>query len=132
VRQIAILAFLLFAALAYAMDSPLGATGDDAGYTEIIIRLKPGVVIAPESAERVPADTITVTSNALSELNNKYGLISVESLFEDKKESRGASGLENVYLFRFPGGCDTGELLRRYNGLDAVIYAEQNSTMTIY
>lgn len=114
------------------MDVPHRGSGEKGLYAEIIIKLKPGIIIMPKGVHKVAAGEIRINSDRLKEVNEKHGLINIEKVFSKRKEDFKISALANIFVFRFPEDSNIDELLKVYGRLDAVIYAEENAILSIY
>ncbi len=106
----------------------------DVRLTEVIIKVDDGVITMPEGVYKAPIGDIEIGSAGLKELNKKFNLVSIEKMYagKTKGDTGGSSGLENTYLLKFPEHIDTGLLVAEYEGVDGVIYAEENKVMTIF
>lgn len=118
-------------------------------FIEIIIKVKPDVIIMPEGSYKAPIDEIEIKSEGLRELNKKFNLITIERMFHRKKskeeiakeyperEERAPEvteevDLENVFLLKFPEHIDPDEIISEYEKLEEVIYAEENKRVEIF
>lgn len=118
-------------------------------FTEIIIKVESDIIVLPEGTYTAPLSEIRVISEPLQELNKRYNLVSIEKMYVVKKpadeiagefperearapEDSVVPGLENTFLFKFPGLVDVEELIREYEALEEVEYAEENKKVSIY
>lgn len=105
-------------------------------YTEIIIKVKPGVIVIPAGKAEAELCDVEINSEGLKELNEEFGLAGIERAFAAKSRKEDPAqeypDLENVYIFSFPPGADTGIIINRYGELEDVVYAEENRTLSIY
>ncbi len=118
-------------------------------YVEVIIKVKPDVIIMPEGVYNAPLDEIEIESDEIKELNKKYNLMSIEKMFAKKKpkeevakefperEARAPEGaeepdLENIFLLKFPDHTDLRALMDEYKAVDGVIYIEENKEVSIF
>lgn len=117
--------------------------------TEIILKVKPGVIAMPEGTYQVSLNELYISSEELKELNGKFHLINIEKMFARKKAKEEAlkefpeiearepyeteePDLENTFLLRFPGLIDAAEIIEEYEKIEDVIYAEENRSVEIF
>lgn len=122
---------------AVGMDTPQEGAKEEravkARFTEIIIKVRPGVIVMPEGIQAPPLSEVEIGSEAIKELNSKFNLLSIERLFLRKREGQEAYlDLEDVFLFKFPDLINPDEIIDEYQKLDEVIYAEKNEVVTIF
>ena len=121
----------------------------EARFTEIIIKVKPDIIIMPEGTYKPPLNEVEVCSPELQELNKEFNLIIIEKMYALKKpaeevgkefperEARAPEGieepdLENTFLLKFPEHTDPKAIIEEYEKLKDVIYVEENKVFEIF
>ena len=92
---------------------------------ELIVKFEDDVEIELSESTSV-VSSMGLGMESVDQLNNKYGLISVEELFPDTT----MSSLSNIYKFTFPFDTDIIQLMKDYISDDDVVYAEPNFLYT--
>lgn len=93
---------------------------------EMIIEIKREVVDLGNELGIVPQEKVSVNSESLSELNKKYGLVSVERLFSGTR----TDAPSDIYVFRFPLKVNINEVVSNYKREGSVVYAEANYSVS--
>lgn len=140
-----LLCLVLFSGLVFCEETPkIGVF-----FIEIIIKVKPDVIIMPEGFYKAPINQIVIRSEGIKELNKKFNLISMERMYAKKRpkeevaeefpqrESRAPQeaeepDLEDTFLLKFPEHIDPDLIIKEYENLEEVIYAEENISLEIF
>lgn len=119
--------------------------------SEIILKVEDNTILMPEGAYRAAIRDIEIHSRELRDINSKFNIISIERMYATKagkddvaqefperemraEEEEGEEeepDLENIFLLKFPEHIDPAEIVREYEKIEEVIYAETNKTVSI-
>lgn len=131
------------------MGFPEKSTKVEVRFTEIVIKVKPDVIVMPEGHYMAPLSEIEIDSEPLQALNRKFNLFSIERMFVRKRPDEEAAkeyperearvpedvetpDIENTFLLKFPELIAADEIIDEYKKLEDVIYAEENTTLDIF
>lgn len=148
-KKITALLILIIAAISWGTAFPEKNPTVQVQFAEIILKVKPDVIIMPEGTYKVSLSEVYIDSEELKELNRKFHLISIEKMFARKKteeevlkefperearapEEAEEPDLENTFLLRFPELINITVLIEEYEKIEEVIYAEENKTVEIF
>ncbi len=128
-----LLMYMCICGMSASEEAPEETPEVEVRFAEIIIKVEPEVIVMPEGSRRAPLSEIEIKSKALKELNRKFNLEAIERLYAKRElEEAEEPDLEEVYLLRFPELNDVDAMIREYQKLEGVIYAEENMVLSIY
>lgn len=112
---------------------------------EVIVRFQPDVIKLPAGKSNVPIQEVTVMDSAVAELNRQVGVTHIRKVFPNFESADTLAtaldgtqviliDLSRVYLLQVPISADIRDVVKRYQSLSKVEYAEPNyiSTVTGY
>ena len=92
---------------------------------EIIIEAGRGIVDLGKERGVVPREKVSIKSDSINKLNEKYGLVSIERLFSGTRKDEPS----DIYVFRFSKDANIDNIVSAYGEDENVIYAEPNYTV---
>jgi len=121
----------------------------DVRLAEIILKVEDGVILMPEGTYKMPVENVDIRSQELVELNRKFNLVTIEKMYAKKKLSEEVArefperearapewventDLDNTYLLKFPEHIDVRGIVKEYQEIEGVIYAEENKVLSIF
>lgn len=143
------LSILVVATSACAVGLPEKSPKVEAFFVEMIIKVKPDVIIMSDGTYKAPLGEIEIKSDGIKELNKRFNLVSIEKMFAKKKSAEEAAkefperearapesaempDLENTFLFKFPEHTDVRALIDGYKAAEGVIYIEENRAVSVF